>query len=128
MIVNPTRYLADVSVAMTRNTFVGGELFLVVATAGATGATAKVPVVHMESSRNVWDGDVLLALTYGLRDQGEGDAAGKGAGPDGKDLGADGPGRSRSGLERWKQTPEYQRWLKDTIQEPAVGSAAPQQP
>jgi hypothetical protein len=42
---------------------------------------------------------------------------GKGAGPGGKDLGADidlvGPGRA---YERWKQTPEYQQWLKDTGQ------------
>lgn len=40
------------------------------------------------------------------------------AGPDGKDLGADvdlvGPGAA---YERWKKTPEYQRWLKDTGQE-----------
>jgi hypothetical protein len=45
------------------------------------------------------------------------DSAGYRAGPDGKDLGADvdlvGPGEA---YERWKQTPEYQRWLKDTGQ------------
>jgi hypothetical protein len=39
------------------------------------------------------------------------------AGPDGKDLGADidlvGPGEA---YERWKQTPEYEQWLKDTGQ------------
>ena len=39
------------------------------------------------------------------------------AGKDGKDLGADvdlvGPGPA---YERWKQTPEYQQWLKDTGQ------------
>jgi hypothetical protein len=44
-------------------------------------------------------------------------SAGKGAGPDGKDLGADvdlvGPGAA---YERWKQTPEYQRWLWETGQ------------
>jgi serine/threonine protein kinase len=42
---------------------------------------------------------------------------GKGAGPGGKDLGADvdlvGPG---PGYERWKKTPEYQEWLKRTRQ------------
>jgi hypothetical protein len=44
-------------------------------------------------------------------------SAGSQAGPDGKDLGADvdlvGPGAA---YERWKQTPEYQQWLKDTGQ------------
>jgi formylglycine-generating enzyme required for sulfatase activity len=45
------------------------------------------------------------------------DSAGYRAGPDGKDLGADvdlvGPGAA---YERWKKTPEYQQWLKDTNQ------------
>src|SRR5262245_60957746 len=44
-------------------------------------------------------------------------SAGYRAGPDGKDLGADvdlvGPGPA---YERWKKTPEYQQWLKDTKQ------------
>lgn len=43
------------------------------------------------------------------------DSAGKGAGPGGKDLGADvdlvGPGAP---YERWKKKPEYQEWLKRT--------------
>ena len=43
------------------------------------------------------------------------DSAGYKAAKDGKDLGADvdlvGPG---SAYERWKKTPEYQQWLKDT--------------
>jgi serine/threonine protein kinase len=43
------------------------------------------------------------------------DSAGYHAGPDGKDVGADvdlvGPGEA---YERWKQTPEYQEWLKET--------------
>ena len=43
------------------------------------------------------------------------DSAGYKAGKDGKDLGADvdlvGPGPA---YERWKKTPEYQQWLKDT--------------
>ena len=43
------------------------------------------------------------------------DSAGYRAGKDGKDLGADvdlvGPGPA---YERWKKTPEYQQWLKDT--------------
>jgi hypothetical protein len=51
-------------------------------------------------------------------------SAGYRAGPDGKDLGADvdlvGPGAA---YERWKQTPEYQQWLKDTGQ-PAERAAA----
>jgi hypothetical protein len=46
------------------------------------------------------------------------DSAGYKAGPDGKNLGADvdlvGPGAA---YERWKQTPEYQQWLKETEQE-----------
>ena len=45
------------------------------------------------------------------------DSAGYRAGPDGKDLGADvdlvGPGAA---YERWKQTPEYRQWLKETGQ------------
>jgi hypothetical protein len=44
-------------------------------------------------------------------------SAGYRAGPDGKDLGADvdlvGPGTA---YERWKQSPDYQRWLEDTNQ------------
>jgi tetratricopeptide (TPR) repeat protein len=48
------------------------------------------------------------------------DSAGYRAGPDGKDLGADvnlvGPGAA---YERWKKTPEYQAWLKDTGQQQA---------
>src|SRR6185369_7933420 len=43
--------------------------------------------------------------------------AGYRAGKDGKDLGADvdlvGPGAA---YERWKKTPAYQQWLKDTGQ------------
>jgi hypothetical protein len=45
------------------------------------------------------------------------DSPAKGAGKDGIDLGADldlvGPGAA---YERWKQTPAYQQWLKDTGQ------------
>ena len=45
------------------------------------------------------------------------DSAGYRAGKDGKDLGADvdlvGPGPA---YERWKKTPEYQQWLKETKQ------------
>lgn len=45
------------------------------------------------------------------------DSAGYRAGKDGKDLGADvdlvGPGAA---YERWKKTPEYQEWLKETGQ------------
>jgi hypothetical protein len=45
------------------------------------------------------------------------DSAGYHAGLDGKDLGADidlvGPGAA---YHRWKQTPEYQQWLKDSGQ------------
>jgi hypothetical protein len=44
-------------------------------------------------------------------------SAGKGAGEGGRDLGADvdlvGPGPA---YERWKKTPAYQQWLKDTGQ------------
>jgi hypothetical protein len=40
---------------------------------------------------------------------------GQGAGPDGKDLGADvdrvGPGEP---YKRWKTTPDYRQWLMDT--------------
>jgi hypothetical protein len=45
------------------------------------------------------------------------DSAGYRAGKDGKDLGADidlvGPGAA---YERWKKTPDYQKWLKETGQ------------
>jgi hypothetical protein len=45
------------------------------------------------------------------------DSPGHGQGPGGRDLGADvdlvGPGAA---YERWKKTPEYQQWLKDTEQ------------
>jgi WD40 repeat protein/serine/threonine protein kinase len=45
------------------------------------------------------------------------DSAGFGAGKDGKDLGADvdlvGPGKA---YERWKKTPQYQEWLKESGQ------------
>jgi hypothetical protein len=44
-------------------------------------------------------------------------SAGKGAGANGQDLGADlervGPGEA---YERWKNTAEYQQWLKETGQ------------
>ena len=43
------------------------------------------------------------------------DSAGYRAGKDGKDLGADvdlvGPGLA---YERWKKSPDYQQWLKET--------------
>ena len=46
------------------------------------------------------------------------DSPGYKAGKDGKDLGADvdlvGPGAA---YERWKKTPEYQQWLKETGQD-----------
>jgi serine/threonine protein kinase len=55
----------------------------------------------------------LAAKDFRLRP----DSAGYRAGKDGKDLGADvdlvGPGAA---YERWKKTPEYQEWLKETGQ------------
>jgi hypothetical protein len=46
-----------------------------------------------------------------------GESLGYAAGPDGKDLGADidlvGPGPA---YERWKKTPAYQEWLKESGQ------------
>jgi hypothetical protein len=54
------------------------------------------------------------------------DSAGKGAHPGGKDLGAAvdlvGPGPA---YERWKQTAEYQQWLKDTGQAQRPAAAQP---
>jgi hypothetical protein len=45
------------------------------------------------------------------------DSAGLKAGKDGKDLGADvGLVSHGPAYERWKKTPEYQQWLKDTGQ------------
>ena len=55
----------------------------------------------------------LSATDFRLRP----DSAGYRTGPDGKDLGADvdlvGPGPA---YERWKKTPEYEEWLKETGQ------------
>jgi hypothetical protein len=55
----------------------------------------------------------LTAADFRLRS----DSPGYRAGKDGKDLGADidlvGPGPA---YERWKQTPGYEQWLKDTRQ------------
>jgi uncharacterized protein (TIGR03067 family) len=54
-------------------------------------------------------------------------SAGYKAGKDGKDLGADvdlvGPGEA---YERWKQTPEYQGWLKETKQAMKVVASNPE--
>src|SRR5262249_49320337 len=54
------------------------------------------------------------------------DSAGYRAGKDGKDLGADidlvGPGKA---YERWKQTPDYRQWLKETKRS-AVDSPKPE--
>jgi hypothetical protein len=53
------------------------------------------------------------------------DSLGHHAGVDGKDLGADvnlvGPGAA---YERWKKTPEYQQWLKDSLQVDAASGDA----
>ena len=63
------------------------------------------------SARAESDPAELTAEDFRLRP----DSAGYRAGPDGKDLGADidfvGPGEA---YERWKKTPEYQEWLKET--------------
>jgi hypothetical protein len=57
--------------------------------------------------------ELLAPEDFRLRPDSDGYRAGK----DGKDLGADvdlvGPGPA---YERWKKTPEYQQWLKDTKQ------------
>lgn len=57
--------------------------------------------------------ELVTAADFRLRS----DSAGYRGGKDGKDLGADvdlvGPGAA---YERWKKTPDYQQWLKDTGQ------------
>lgn len=57
--------------------------------------------------------ELITAADFRLRP----DSAGYRAGPGGKDLGADvdlvGPGAA---YERWKKTPDYQQWLKETGQ------------
>ena len=59
------------------------------------------------------DPDGLTPEDFRLR----ADSAGYHAGADGKDLvRRRGPGRTGAAYERWKQTPEYQEWLKDTGQ------------
>jgi serine/threonine protein kinase len=54
------------------------------------------------------------------------ESAGYRAGKDGKDLGADvdlvGPGKA---YERWKKTPRYQEWLKESGQLPPDAGATP---
>ncbi len=54
-------------------------------------------------------------------------SAGYRAGKDGKDLGADvdlvGPGPA---YERWKKTPEYQQWLKDSGQKKGLTAIKPE--
>jgi hypothetical protein len=68
------------------------------------------------------DLDQLTPDDFRLRPDSDGYRAGK----DGKDLGADvdlvGPGPA---YERWKKTPEYQQWLKDTKQ---AAKAEPSEP
>ena len=65
-------------------------------------------------------GDAVLAAPFKLQPDDFRllpESAGYRAGPDGKDLGPDidfvGPGPA---YERWKQTADYQQWLKDTGQ------------
>jgi hypothetical protein len=64
-------------------------------------------------SRTETELDRLTAEEFRLRP----DSAGYRAGKDNKDLGADvdlvGPGPA---YERWKKTPEYQQWLKESGQ------------
>ena len=64
-------------------------------------------------TRTATDLDRLTPDDFRLR----ADSAGYRAGTDGKDLGADvdlvGPGAA---YERWKKTPEYQKWLTETGQ------------
>ena len=63
--------------------------------------------------------ELITAADFRLRP----DSPGYRAGKDGKDLGADvdlvGPGPA---YERWKKTPEYQEWLKDTGQTKVAGT------
>jgi uncharacterized protein (TIGR03067 family) len=67
--------------------------------------------------------ELLAPEDFRLRTDSDGYRAGK----DGKDLGADvdlvGPGPA---YERWKQTPDYQEWLKDTGQVLTTAPATPQ--
>jgi hypothetical protein len=64
-------------------------------------------------SRLMVEAEKLTPQEFRLRP----DSAGRHAGPDGQDLGANvdfvGPGAA---YERWKKTPEYRRWLQDTAQ------------
>jgi hypothetical protein len=70
-------------------------------------------------------GDAVYSTPYTLKPDDfrlrEG-SAGYRAGPDGKDLGPDidlvGPGEA---YERWKTTPEYQKWLEETGQKNKTG-------
>ena len=71
------------------------------------------PLSRRQPPRPTADLDQLTPDDFRLRP----DSAGYRAGKDGKDLGADvdlvGPGPA---YERWKKTPEYQQWLKETRQ------------
>ena len=87
---------------------------------GQQATTSRTGSVHFEGGAAVAYANLNLnsrevtPADFRLRP----DSAGYRAGPDGKDLGADvdlvGPGPA---YERWKKTPEYQQWLKETGQE-----------
>ncbi|MCI0358197.1 MAG: serine/threonine protein kinase [Planctomycetaceae bacterium] len=102
------------------------------------GLLGGVPAINLEEWRKFWNtpeagsvqakplyqgGDLAARAKSALEELTPNDfrllpgSPGKGAGEGGKDLGADvdlvGPGDA---YERWKQTPEYQQWLKETGQ------------
>jgi WD40 repeat protein len=68
------RNLSDVSVALTRNTLVGGELFSIVGGPDLWDTGGTMPLARIESRHNLWDGGVFLVLVYGLKDRQELDA------------------------------------------------------
>ncbi|MFO0915592.1 MAG: serine/threonine-protein kinase [Pirellulales bacterium] len=92
---------------------------------GNLGTKIHEGAVHFQggnlSSRLFEAPDKLVAADFRLRP----DSAGYRAGPDGEDLGADvdlvGPGAA---YERWKQTPDYQKWLEETQAIPFKGQLA----
>ena len=92
-----------------------------------TDTGSSVGAVHFQGGdilqRTLTNPQSLTPQDFRLRE----DSAGYGAGTGGQDLGADiefvGPGAA---YEKWKGTPQYEQWLKDTGQPERRAAAKPE--